>query len=212
MQYETFHSYLKDMKNNRLISVNNTSLIPGHAYLIYSINTTHEQGRKYRNFVQITLGYYNPEPKIDDYEDYEDEPTKIIRLTDAFELSYMVSGKNPNIQPADDIENKRLNPTITTHEDIDIQLESNDYDEDISVTIYKIPIPPLKKERVPGIKEEIDELKYFPEKINISFVGSKYKKSKRRFEKSQRKQKAHKKTKGGTTRKSRKTRKNLHKK
>jgi hypothetical protein len=189
------YPYIQEM--NSLDSIKKNQLIPGKAYLVYSINQTHENGRKYMNEVIITLGYYNSQPAIDEedipnydemseYNDVEDLLDLYINMTNAIQLSYYVKGEHAKIDPVTDINN--LDSYLEKHDTIFVQIDGTH-----STKIYKIDLPPI--ERIAGLKNYIDELKYVPiDKPKISFVGIKYRSAKEKFETRQ-------KHKGGKTKK-----------
>lgn len=181
MNKNQFLEFLEMLKNGKLEKVERVSkykpfnLTPNYPYLFYDIETEFS-GRKVYNNVHITAGYYNPKPYDDPYNSAIDENEVV--LVNAISLKY--STRDDDIQPFDDIQ------------EYDLDLDEEDEEEETYFTItayttvYKLPLPPIDSERVTGMKEVFEEMRYVPENSdNISFIGEKYREAKQNFEKNQ---------------------------
>lgn len=187
--------YLVMIHNKELQPVNIQDLTPNYPYLVYNIDTEFSGRSVYTN-VNITVGYYNPNSKDEviedeDSEDEDNERSDEIPLSDVKVLEYSIKGSNPNpmndINKFDVVREKEMNVPIYQNTEIyNLPLRSSD--------IKRIGIERLK------IKEELEELHWVPIHIpNVSFIGKKYRKSKKAFEAKQAKYQ-----KGGIHKKSRK--------
>jgi hypothetical protein len=187
--------YLVMIHNKELQPVNIQDLTPNYPYLVYNIDTEFSGRSVYTN-VNITVGYYNPNSKDEviedeDSEDEDNERSDEIPLSDVKVLEYSIKGSNPNpmndINKFDVVREKEMNVPIYQNTEIyNLPLRSSD--------IKRIGIERLK------IKEELEELHWVPIHIpNVSFIGKKYRKSKKAFEEKQAKYQ-----KGGIHKKSRK--------
>jgi len=178
MNKNQFLEFLEMLKNGKLEKVERVSkyepynLTPNYPYLFYDIETEFS-GRKVYNNIHIIVGYYNPKPYDDPYNSTIDENDVV--LENAISLKY--STRDNNIQPFDDIEKYNLKLT----EKKETFFTITEY-----TTVYKLPLPPIDSERVTGMKEVFEEMRYVPENSdNISFIGEKYREAKQTFEKNQ---------------------------
>jgi hypothetical protein len=169
--------YLTMMKNNELqsISINNPNqldLVPNYSYLIYNIEDDF-YGRKVYTNVNISIGYYNPQP-----QDTDDDSSNKILLEDAIVLEYILRGtNNDQVDPVNDINIQEFD--IREEEITEVPI-------DTYTKIYKLPLQPLDIQRVPKIKEELEEMRWVPEtNPNVQFVGEKFREAKESFEKKQ---------------------------
>lgn len=169
--------YLTMMKNNELQSIpinnpNQLDLIPNYSYLIYNIEDEYYGRTLYTN-VNISVGYYNPQP-----QDTSDDDSNKILLEDAIVLEYILRGSN-NVQvdPVNDINIQEFD--IKEEEITEVPI-------DTYTKIYKLPLEPLDIQRVPKIKEELEEMRWVPEtNPNVQFVGEKFREAKESFEEKQ---------------------------
>ncbi len=179
--------YLEMMKDGQLepVTMNNQglyNLIPNYVYLVYNIDEEFSGRQVYTN-INISIGYYNPEP----HENNE------ILLENAIVLEYMVRGATTVIDPVNDIKNTSIMFDIKEEDIASVPVGQHS-------EIYKLPLEPLDIERVPGMKEEIEEMRWAPvTNANVPFVGEKYREVKKDFEK-----KYQQGTKGGRRRKTNK--------
>lgn len=178
MNKNRFLEFLEMLKNGKLEKVERVSkyepfnLTPNYPYLFYDIESEFS-GRKVYNNVHITVGYYNPKPYDDTYNSTIDENDVV--LENAISIKY--STRNNDIEPFDDI--KKYNVNLTEKKETYFTI--TEY-----TTVYKLPLPPIDSERVTGMKEVFEELRYAPENSdNISFIGEKYREAKQNFEKNQ---------------------------
>ncbi len=203
--------YLEMMKNNELQTVpisnpNQLDLVPNYSYLVYNIEDEYS-GRKVYTNVNISIGYYNPEP-----QDTSDNGSNKILLENAIVLEYTLRGtNNVQVDPVNDINIQAF----------DIREEEvTDASIDIYTKIYKLPLQPLDIQRVPKIKEELEEMRWVPEtNPNVPFVGEKYREAKESFEEKQKNYYGGSKSKKrlgkrrtNRTRKNKKSRKTRHRK
>jgi len=165
MNKNDFLSALEMLKNGTLEKINGKiSLTPGYPYLFYTLDTEFS-GRKVYNNVNITTGYYNSNEK------YMSE--NYIMLKNAINVEY--STTNKNIEPFDDM--KKYN--LGLDEADSIPIEVSQYTQ-----IYKLPFPPMNIERIPNMKENLEEMRWMPEESkNIPFIGESYRENKENFEK-----------------------------
>jgi hypothetical protein len=168
--------YLTMMKNNELqtVSINNPNqldLVPNYSYLIYNIEDDY-YGRKVYTDVNISIGYYNPQP-----QDTDDDSLNKILLEDAIVLEYTLRGSNNNPDPVNDINIQEFD--IKEEEITEVPI-------DTYTKIYKLPLQPLDIQRVPKIKEELEEMRWVPEtNPNVPFLGEKFREAKASFEEKQ---------------------------
>jgi hypothetical protein len=202
--------YLAMMKNNELQTVpisnpNQLDLVPNYPYLIYNIEDEY-YGRKVYTNVNISIGYYNPEP-----QDTSDDSSNKILLENAIVLEYTLRGTNNNPDPVNDINIQAF----------DIREEEvTDASIDRYTKIYKLPLQPLDIQRVPKIKEELEEMRWVPAtNPNVPFLGEKFREAKESFEEKQKNYYGGSKSKkqvgkrrAKRTRKNKKSRKTRHRK
>lgn len=168
--------YLTMMKNNELQSIpinnpNQLDLVPNYSYLIYNIEDEY-YGRKVYTNVNISIGYYNPQP-----QDTDDDSSNKILLEDAIVLEYTLRGSNNNPDPVNDINIQEFD--IREEEITEVPI-------DTYTKIYKLPLQALDIQRVPKIKEELEEMRWIPEtNPNVPFLGEKYREAKESFEEKQ---------------------------
>jgi hypothetical protein len=168
--------YLTMIKNNDLQSIpinnpNQLDLVPNYSYLIYNIEDEY-YGRKVYTNVNISIGYYNPQP-----QDTSDDDSNKILLEDAIVLEYILRGTNNNLDPVNDINIQEFD--IREEEITEVPI-------DTYTKIYKLPLEPLDIQRVPKIKEELEEMRWVPAtNPNVPFLGEKFREAKASFEEKQ---------------------------
>lgn len=164
MDKTNLFSYLGLLKDKKLEQIDTDKLIPNHAYLFYSVDSEFS-GRKVYHYVDIVAGFYDPRP----------HPEGTV-ITKALSISYTLRGDDG----AEDIVNDlRKHKIPIKHKKRIIVSEYSGY------TVYKLPVEPIKKERVQGMSEAMEELRYVPADDDKWFIGEKYREAKKSFERKQ---------------------------